>query len=119
MPDVAEPARPTTPPAFLFHDRRRLDRRHGPRRTAEATIGTDRRNDADRREESDRRLAPDEQLWDALVMLDDLTQHAETSSESNRVIAGAARRMWLALAEFRRESGEHTLDTWLAERKAS
>lgn len=119
MPDVAEPPRPTTPPSFLFNDRRRTDRRRGPRRVESADVGSDRRESSDRRDASDRRQGPDEHLWDALVMLDDLTKHAETSSESNRVIAGAARRMWLALAEFRRESGEHTLDAWLAQKKAS
>ena len=118
MPDVAEPMRPITPPPFLLDDRRMGLRRHGPRRTDAASVGADRRADRDRRG-NERRGTPDEHLWDALVMLDDLTQQAETSSETSKVVAGAARRMWLALAEFRRESGEHRLDAWLAQRKAS
>jgi len=98
------------PPPVVLQDRRRADRRRE-KRGQEGSAVKEGREDGERRTR-ERRESPAGHLRNALMMLDDLTRLAEANDKAQNALAGAARRMWLALAEFERESHQNASMRW-------
>lgn len=98
------------PPSIVLQDRRRAERRReSPKREGIGVVASP--EDVERRTR-ERRESPAGHLRNALMMLDDLTRLAEANDKAQSALAGAARRMWLALAEFERESHQNASMRW-------
>jgi hypothetical protein len=109
-PGADEPSNLLVPPPIVVQDRRRVDRRQMARRHRGPGPGEG-RGPGERRA-GDRRESPAGHLRNALMMLDDLTRLAEANDKAHAALAGAARRMWLALAEFEREGQQDEAIRW-------
>lgn len=110
VPPSDDPGRLIAPPPIVLQDRRRADRRQGGQ-AREGSGAVESRGDGERRLR-ERRESPAGHLRNALMMLDDLTRLAESNEKAQSALAGAARRMWLALAEFERESQQNASIRW-------